>query len=105
MFQLNPENTVSVTRAAVVMHNIMRDRYPAQQNADLALPALPEGAPGSWRTADVLPDADAAGARLPKMSKDGHKVRTYLRHYYNSDVGKVPWQEAAIERGAQRRRN
>lgn len=105
MFQLNPENTISVTQGAVVLHNIMRDRFPGQQNADLAeLPQLPDGAPGAWRGEDVLPDANRAGERLPKLSKKGHETRTYLRHYYCSEVGSVPWQEAAIERGAVRRR-
>ena len=102
---MNPENTESVVRGAVVMHNIMRDRYPAQQNADLLLmqQQQQQGAPGEWRTEEVLPDAEAAGGRLPRESKMGHQHRTYLKHYYNSNVGMVPWQEQSIERGLGRR--
>ena len=100
MFQLSPENAESVTRGAVVLHNIMRDRYPQQQNADLE---EPEGGPGSWHTANVLPDVEAVG-RGPKQNQEGQKLREYLKHYYCSPVGSVPWQEAAIQRGAARRR-
>lgn len=96
MFQLEPENVISVVRAAVVLHNIMRDWYPQQQNAELE---APQGAPGSWRTAGVLEDVGRAAGRGPKETKKGRELRQYLMHYYNSPVGAVPWQDAAIERG------
>jgi hypothetical protein len=96
MFQLEPENCISVVRGTVALHNIMRDRYPQAQNAEMEAPA---GAPGSWRNAGVLEDVDRAAGRGPKESKDGKKLRQYLLHYYNSPVGSVPWQEAAIQRG------
>ena len=93
MFQLTPDNATSVTRAAVVLHNIMRDRYPGQQNQDLQVPA---GAPGSWRTANVLPDVEAAAGRGPRLSKEGNKLRAYLKAYYNSNTGRVLWQDDVV---------
>lgn len=86
MFQLEPKNAESVTRGAVVLHNIMRDRYPAEQNQDLQ---VPEGAPGTWRDANVLQDAEAEAGRGPRESKDGKRQRAYLKAYYNSPVGSI----------------
>ena len=92
MFQLTPENATKVTRACLILHNIMRDRFPNAQNAELE---APEGAPGSWRAAGVMAEVEAEG-RGPRMTKEGKELRAYLKHYYNSPVGAVPWQEAAL---------
>ena len=97
MFQLDPDNATSVVRGTLILHNIMRDRYPAAQNAEID---APPGAPGSWRAAGVMAEVEAE-ARGTRASKDGKQLRAYLKHYYNSPVGSVPWQEAAIERGNQ----
>jgi hypothetical protein len=94
MFQITPDHAESVVKAAVILHNIMRTRYPNIQNAEIE---APEGAPGSWRRAGVLPDVEAeAGARGPRANREGKELRAYLRHYYNSEAGSVPWQEQAI---------
>ena len=72
----------------------MRDRYPNIQNAEIE---VPEGEPGFWREAGVLPDVEAeAGLRGPRANKEGKELRAYPRHYYNSPAGSVPWQEQGI---------
>jgi hypothetical protein len=50
--------------------------------------------PGSWRNEETLCD-------LPTLSgntslKEAKVQRNYLRDYYNSDVGRVPWQDNMI---------
>lgn len=97
MFQMTPDNATCVTRACIILHNILRDRYPQAQNVMLA---APEGDPGSWRAAGVMESVEAAGGRNPKENREGKQLRAYLKHYYNSVAGSVPWQEAALTRPA-----
>ncbi len=92
---IQPENGTAVVKCMLVLHNIMRDRYPQAQNADILGEA--EGQPGAWRDHEVLLDVEHEG-RGPRASREGKELRAYLRHYYNSPVGSVPWQEAALER-------
>ena len=94
MFQITPDHAESVVKVAIILHNVMRDRYPNIQNAEIE---APEGAPGSWRIAGVMPDVEAeAGVRGPRANREGKELWAYLRHYYNSEAGSVPWQEQAI---------
>ena len=53
--------------------------------------------PGAWRNVGVMEDMDRLG-RGPRETWDGKQLRTYLKHYYCSEVGSVPWQENAIDR-------
>lgn len=95
MFQITPDNAEKVVKATIILHNIMRTRYPNIQNAEIE---APRGAPGSWRNAGVLPDVEAeAGVRGPRATREGKELRAYLRHYYNGEQGMVYWQEQAIE--------
>lgn len=93
MFQVEPDNARKVTKACLILHNIMRSRYPNQQNAELA---VIEGQPGAWRAAGVMEEVEEEG-RGPRTTREGKELRAYLKHYYNSAVGSVPWQEAALE--------
>ena len=92
MFQLEPQNAISVTRAAVCLHNLQRIRYPQMQNAELEANVGPDGA---WRGEGVLEDVEREG-RGPRASKKAKQTRAYLRHYYNSPAGSVRWQNTAI---------
>jgi len=95
MFQVTPPHCKKVVEAAVILHNIMRTRYPNIQNAEIE--ARP-GDPGSWRAAGVLHDveAEAGAVRAPRASREGKELRAYLRHYFIGAAGSVPWQEASI---------
>ena len=91
---VTPDHAETVVKAAIILHNIMRDMYPNIQNAEIE---VPEGEPGSWREAGVLPDVEAeADLCGPRANKEGKELRAYLRHYYNSPAGSVPWQEQGI---------
>jgi len=73
---LTPRNAVSVTKACIVLHNVLRDLNPR-------------------RDAGVLQDMEQEG-RGPRRTVAGKELRAYLKAYFNSAVGSVPWQEAAI---------
>jgi len=91
-----PETATKITKTCLILHNLMRMRYPALQNADLDVEEEHGRViPGAWRDAAVLADMEAI-ARAPRESRAGKELRVYLKHYYNSDAGSVPWQEASI---------
>lgn len=92
MFQLTPPHATSVTKACLILHNVMRDRNPQAQNAEMD---APDGAPGAWRDVGVMAEVEAEG-RGPRMNRAGKETRAYLKHYYCSPVGAVPWQEQAL---------
>ena len=51
--------------------------------------------PGAWRNDRVLQDMDRVGRRNV-ANREGKRLREYLKHYYNSDVGRLSWQEHMI---------
>jgi len=96
--QTTPTNAKKITKACVILHNLMRDQYPTLQNRELDQEDdQGEIIPGAWRSAGVLEDLDAV-ARGPRGTREGKQLRLYLMHYYNSKAGRVAWQEAAISR-------
>ncbi|XP_062592693.1 uncharacterized protein LOC134254164 [Saccostrea cucullata] len=94
--RLRPANVMRVAKACLTLHNIMRIRYPRIQNADLDLED-DEGQliPGAWRDNAVMQDVQAAG-RGPRTTAAGKEQRAYLKNYFNSPAGSVPWQDFAI---------
>lgn len=93
-----PDNTISIVSAALTLHNLMRDRYPNMQNADLdAEDNNHQVIPGAWRDAAVLQEVVAAG-RGPRQTIAGKQQRMYFKNYFMSDAGSVPWQDYAIDR-------
>lgn len=95
--QVQPHIARKVTKASVVLHNILRDRNPRIPAAVLDREVDDQVVPGRWRRAGVLEDVEREGGRGPRCTRQGKELRAYLREYYNSDVGSVPWQEAALE--------
>ncbi len=91
------EASRDITMACLCLHNYMRDHHPHLQNADLD-GALPNGqiVPGIWRNVGVMAEVQAVD-RAPRANREGKQQRIYLKHYFNSDAGSVPWQEAAID--------
>ena len=80
----------------MTLHNVLRDLRPAIAANEVDI-ELDNGAilPGAWRDAGVLAEMRVEG-RGPRQTVQGKELRAYLNAYYNSDVGSVPWQEAAI---------
>lgn len=74
----------------------MRMRYPALQNAVLDQEdENHEVIPGFWRNGANLDDMEQirGGNYSTTVAK---KQRLYLKHYYNSPAGAVPWQNNMI---------
>ena len=91
-----PETVTTIVLACCCLHNIMRLRYPALQNADLDREDQNHQlVPGAWR-------ADAQLQDMPPEPRRGNihvvakRQRIYLREYYTSDAGAVPWQDNVI---------
>lgn len=94
--QLDPEKARTVIMACMCLHNLMRDRFPGLQNIDVDHEdELGNHIPGAWRNAAVLQDVERVGGGY-QANKEGKKLRTYLKHYYNSPVGSLPWQQHMI---------
>ena len=95
--QVQPENASTITKACMVLHNIMRQRYPRIQNEELDEERVGVIVPGSWRNAGVLLDCQREATNGARSTRGGRELRQYLMHYVNSPGGVVPWQDAAIE--------
>ncbi|XP_061172633.1 uncharacterized protein LOC133181974 [Saccostrea echinata] len=94
--QQDPDRAKIIVMAAICLHNLMRLRYPGLQNNDLDQEdEAGNHIPGAWRKDRVLQDVEAVGrGNLP--NREGKRIRTYLKHYYNSNVGSLPWQQNMI---------
>uniref|UniRef100_A0A8B9HI78 DDE Tnp4 domain-containing protein n=1 Tax=Astyanax mexicanus TaxID=7994 RepID=A0A8B9HI78_ASTMX len=66
----HPENVRLIVKACILLHNVMRTRYPVTQNR--------------------LVDNQGAPNRA---SKDGKKQRNLIKQWINSPAGSVPWQD------------
>lgn len=94
--ETQPANATRTTKASVCLHNLMRLRYPGLQNADLDREDDNGNIiPGAWRVQAVWEEVEQEG-RAPRETRDGKMQRAYMKHYYCSEVGSVPWQEDAI---------
>ena len=95
--QHHPETVKVIVKACICLHNIMRTRYPALQNQQLDVPENVgvDYVPGAWRDGRNL--QDTVFVRGPNTaSKKGKKQRNLLKHWANSEVGAVPWQDNMI---------
>ncbi len=85
-----------IVMACVCLHNLMRIRYPGAQIAVADREDDEHNLiPGAWRDGRALPDIARAlpGNHDTLAAKN---QRDYLKAYYNSPVGAVPWQERMI---------
>jgi len=90
-----PNAVTSIVLACVCLHNLMRIRYPTDQNRDLDhYDQNQDVIPGAWRdNHPLLPLRPYHGARQSEIAK---RQRDYICAYYNSPAGSVPWQNARI---------
>ena len=95
---LLPENATSVTKACMVVHNVMLHRNGGQP--------IPEAdreeedgelIPGAWRTEALMQEVTDLG-RAPRATAAGKLQQATLKHYFMSPAGSVPWQLLAIDR-------
>ena len=94
--QQDPHRARVIVMAAMCLHNFVRLRYPGLQNNDLDQEdEAGNNIPGAWRNDRVLQDViQAVGGNI--ANREGKRIRAYLKHYYNSEVGRLPWQDDMI---------
>ena len=92
-----PGQVTTITEACVCLHNLMRMRYPGQQNAILDQEDKGhQWIPGAWREGRNMDDILHVPQGRNRDSQLGKLQREYLNNYFNSEVGSVPWQETII---------
>ena len=88
---LQPGNVDTVVMAACVLHNLLRIRKPTTMEGDYEDRATHEMNPGSWRVGRQL--ASITQTRISGRSTlQARDQRDYLKDYFNSPKGSVPWQ-------------
>ena len=92
-----PETVRLIVKACLLLHNLMRTRYPVLQNR-LVDRQQPDGAmqPGEWRQGQNLGDTRQVQAPN-RASRDGKKQRNLIKHWCNSPAGSVPWQDRQVD--------
>ena len=94
--QHDPETIAIIVEAYVILHNLMRMRYPALQNAAMdAENTNHQIIPGSLRASANMHDVDSIRGSH-RDSTEAKKQREYLKLYFNSSTGSVPWQDIMI---------
>lgn len=94
--QLKMDNAIPLVRTCVILHNFLRMRNPAadanvMDQEDVHHNLLP----GAWRDQANMADMHQPqyGNRDTVAAK---RQRIYLKHYFVSAAGSVPWQEARL---------
>ena len=94
--QLRPENCQLVVKTCMVLHNLLRTRFPTH-NLQLADQEDAQGnlIPGEWRQAANMHEMDQARGHSRESTR-AKQAREYLKLYFNSPAGSVPWQDRMI---------
>ncbi|MEW8547456.1 MAG: transposase family protein [Candidatus Thiodiazotropha sp.] len=93
--QCSVASTISIVWGALTLHNWMRTRAPGLQ-----LPEVDQEDGqgnvilGAWRQGRQL--LDGQQRRGPLITRDAKTQRDYLCAYYNSPVGRLPWQDQIV---------
>ena len=88
-----PKTVTSIVLACICLHNLMRIRYPKQQNTEVDQEDQHHNIiPGAWRLDKPLLQLQQQCVRGNRITRLSKMQRLYLCAYYNSDAGSVPWQ-------------
>ena len=95
-----PETVALIVKACVLLHNLMRTRYPVLQNQMVDREDRDNNmnhVPGAWRREGELDDTIIDNIVAPnRPSKMGKAQRNLIKHWVNSPVGSVPWQDRQV---------
>ena len=94
--QQGPDVVRVIVEACILLHNIMRNRFPGVQNVLLDHEDEQHNLlPGQWReNANMREVYQAVGRNRDTTA--AKRQREYLKLYFNSHAGSVPWQERMI---------
>ena len=79
--------------ASCILHNLIRIRTPSLVEGDTVDEETHEVIEGTWRQENTIPSVRMSKARATQVGKD---QRNYLRDYFSSPEGAVPWQLSRI---------
>ena len=91
---LKPENAEAVIMASCVLYNLIRIRNPSLIEGDTLDEATNEVIEGAWRQDASIPSVSIPPTRASQVGKE---QRNYLRNYFSSPEGSVPWQLSRIQ--------
>ena len=91
-----PDIVREITETCICLHNLMRERFAMLQNGQVdAEDDQHNIIPGQWRATANMHEVDnVVGPNRDTIA--AKKQREYLKLYYNSPAGSVPWQERMI---------
>ena len=91
-----PDTVESINLACVALHNLLRNRNPLipRQAIDTE-DGRHHLQPWEWRQVRELTDGDDRHGRNV-VTDAGVRQRDYLKEYFNSPAGSVPWQNDKI---------
>ena len=95
--QQDPDTVREIIKTCLLLHNLMRSRYPGLQNAQLdrAENQNQQFQPGAWRAnVNMLDCINVAGPNAG--NRQAKTQRNILKHWCNSPAGPVEWQERII---------
>ena len=91
--QHRPSTIRLISTTCLVLHNLMRTRYPRMQNRLLDHEDRNQNMiPGEWRRGRQMRDCQVVQGPN-RDNREGKKLRNLLKHWVNSSAGSVPWQE------------
>ncbi len=96
VIKFQPNISTNIILTAICCHNIMHMRYPAIQNAAMDQENDNNNLiPDEWWRGNTW-EQELQHIHSHREMKAGKQLREYLKHYYNSAVGAVPWQHDMI---------
>ncbi|XP_056016392.1 uncharacterized protein LOC130053332 isoform X2 [Ostrea edulis] len=91
-----PSTARLIVKTCCILHNLMRMHYPVMNNALIEHDEIRGNpVPGAWRRGRNLHDTVIVTGNN-NQNKDGKKIRNLLKHWCNSEVGSVPWQDRMV---------
>ena len=87
-----PSTIRLIVTTCLVLHNLMRMRYPRLQNRLLDRDDINQHlVPGEWRRGRQMQDCRVVQGPN-RDNREGKKLHNLLKHWVNSPAGSVPWQ-------------
>ncbi|KAK3108095.1 hypothetical protein FSP39_001045 [Pinctada imbricata] len=91
-----PDNVRIIIEACVILHNLLRMKFPSMQNTQLDSEDSEHNiVPGAWRATAYMHEVDQVRGHNVDATR-AKRQREYLRLYFNSTAGSVPWQDNMI---------